>query len=74
MKDETIAARYEPVLNCFRDPITLINKNYVYEAANEAYFHSAGPARRDQSDGRRNSTSQRRSRGSEHVTDVALPG
>ena len=47
MKDETIAARYEPVLNCFRDPITLINKNYVYEAANEAYCTVLGKKREE---------------------------
>ena len=47
MKDERIAALYEPVLNSFRDPITLINRNYVYEAANEAYCKALGRKREE---------------------------
>lgn len=47
MKDEEIAAQYEPVLNCFRDPITLINRNYVYEAANDAYCKVLGKKREE---------------------------
>ena len=47
MKDERIAALYEPVLNSFRDPITIINRSYVYEAANEAYCKVLGRKREE---------------------------
>ena len=47
MKDERIAALYEPVLNSFRDPITIINRSYVYEAANEAFCKVLGRKREE---------------------------